>query len=106
MSKKSAREYREKHQTALEKKFVSPGQASVDGRYWICRRVSVPVQNFPHYSGLSFRHPTIEGATAEAEKNAARRPGEQFGVFEFTGIVRWVESVADTLVENTEGTEA
>jgi hypothetical protein len=49
-----------------------------------------------HYQapGFPFRHPSLEAATAEAERLASEpiHAGWQFGVFHFTGITAKVEA--------------
>lgn len=91
MGKSTLAKFRERHKGFIEAKFAREGQPPIDGKYWIVRRVSLPSQYVPHFSGVAMRHPTIDAAKLEAERLAERNPSETFGVFEFTGVIRKVE---------------
>lgn len=84
--------YLEQHIQKIETKFNRAGQAAADSEFWIVRRINLPTKQFPHFFGVPFRHSTIEGAQAEANRQAARNPGEVFGVFAYAGISAKVEA--------------
>ena len=94
----------EKHEAQTAKKFARTDQAPIDGQYWITRRVSLPGRQFHHLFGVNFRHLTVEGAVAEAQKRASNHPGEIWGVFEFTGLL--FPADPSNLTEADEMTEA
>lgn len=79
--------------TALHNQMQRPGQAPIGSPYWIVLNLSVhKVLHFrPPFH--AFRHPTFEGAVAEAERLAAdpQTIGRRFAVFEFTGVTAKVE---------------
>lgn len=96
MARGRLKEYLERHRILLEAKFVRDGQAPIDGKFWIARRISMPVDQFQHFFGVPFRHPTPESATTEAERMARVHPGETYGIFEFTGLTFLVASSVKT----------
>lgn len=97
--KERHRKYLVKIQVSAFQKFNRPGQAPISGDFWIARRISLPIEQFFHPFGVPFRHLTIEGAIAEADRRSVSRPGEIYGVFSFTGIARVAEKRTERTAE-------
>lgn len=77
----------------LYKQMERLGQGPADGPYWIVLNMSVHKNLNFQPPRFPFRHPTLEAATAEAERLSAQpnMVGWRFGVFEFTCVSRKTE---------------
>lgn len=71
------------------------GQALPTDPHWIVVNMSPHKTLHPKWPTFPFRHPSVEAATAEAERlaNLPKARGSRFAVFAFTGITRKVEPV-------------
>lgn len=94
MPKPKYRERLAKHTELIAANFERVHQAPISGEFWIVRRINLPSVQFQHFFGVPFRHPTIESAQHEANRQARRKPEELFGIFHFTGLVGVVEPSA------------
>jgi hypothetical protein len=107
MTSELSGEKRKRVRAQLGWRFNRPGQADPCGPYWIVMNLSWHRDLRYRGPNVHFRHPTVEAATAEADRlsRQERHLGWRFGVFEFTNITCKVEPLAEQSVELTQAAE-